>query len=38
MNRFGITGTLRASFGCFNNEDDVDRLAEAVEKGVEMLR
>ena len=38
MTRFGITGTLRASFGCFNNEEDVDRLAEAVEKGVEMLR
>ena len=38
MARFGVTGTLRASFGCFNNEDDVNRLAEAVEKGVEMLR
>ena len=38
MTRFGITGTLRASFGCFNNEEDVDRLAEAAEKGVEMLR
>ena len=38
MARFGITGTLRASFACFNNENDVQRLVAAVEKGTEMLR
>ena len=38
MARFGITGTLRASFACFNDEGDVQRLAQAVEKAVAMLR
>ena len=38
MSRFGITGTLRASFGCYNNDSDVELLAEAVEQGVRMLR
>lgn len=38
MARFGITGTLRASFACFNDENDVQRLTEAVEKGTHMLR
>ncbi len=38
MARFGITGTLRASFACFNDTTDVRRLVEAVEKGRDMLR
>ena len=38
MARFGITGTLRASFACFNDEGDVQRLAQAVEKSAGMLR
>lgn len=38
MARFGITGTIRASFACFNDEGDVQRLAEAVTKGARMLR
>ena len=38
MARFGITGTLRASFACFNDDSDVRRLVAAVEKGVDMLR
>jgi cysteine desulfurase/selenocysteine lyase len=38
MARFETTGTIRASFGCFNDENDVQRLAEAVEKGAGMLR
>jgi len=38
MARFGITGTLRASFACFNDDNDVQRLAAAVEKGTSMLR
>ena len=38
MARFGITGTIRASFACFNDEGDVQRLADAVTKGARMLR
>ena len=38
MARFGITGTLRASFACFNDSNDVQRLAEAVEKSALLLR
>lgn len=38
MARFNITGTIRASFACFNNEEDVDRLVQAVAKGADMLR
>lgn len=30
MNRFGIAATARASFGVYNNLDDIDRLAEAL--------
>lgn len=38
MARFGITGTIRASFACFNDEEDVQRLVTAVNKGSAMLR
>ena len=38
MSRFGITGTIRASFACFNDEGDVQRLAGAVEKAAGILR
>lgn len=38
MARFDITGTIRASFACFNDENDVTRLAEAVAKAASMLR
>ncbi|MEO1835779.1 MAG: SufS family cysteine desulfurase [Akkermansiaceae bacterium] len=38
MARFGITGTIRASFACFNDEGDVQRLADAVTRGARMLR
>lgn len=38
MARFEITGTIRASFACFNHEDDVDHLVQAVAKGADMLR
>jgi cysteine desulfurase/selenocysteine lyase len=30
--RFGVTSTLRASFGLYNTFDEVDRLAEALQK------
>ena len=38
MARFGITGTVRASFAMYNSERDVQALAEATEKAVAMLR
>ena len=38
MSRFDITGTIRASFACFNDESDIQRLTEAVEKSAGMLR
>jgi cysteine desulfurase/selenocysteine lyase len=37
MTRFGIPGTVRASFAMYNNRDDVDRLAEAVRAAHRML-
>ena len=38
MARFGITGTVRASFALYNTMDDVESLAKATAKAVEMLR
>jgi cysteine desulfurase/selenocysteine lyase len=38
MARFGITGTVRASFALYNTSGDVAALAAAVEKAVGMLR
>jgi len=38
MARFGITGTVRASFAVYNTEKDVEALAEAVSRSVAMLR
>jgi selenocysteine lyase/cysteine desulfurase len=38
MARFGITGTVRASFALYNTEADVQALAESTEKAVGMLR
>ena len=38
MARFGITGTLRASFAAYNSLAEVDRLGEALEKSIRMLR
>jgi len=37
MARFGITGTVRASFAAYNTLDDVDRLVAAVRKATAML-
>jgi len=37
MDRLGIEGTARASFGLYNSRDDVDALARAIEKAKEML-
>lgn len=37
MDRFGITGTTRASFGLYNGEDDVDRLVASLAKVRELF-
>lgn len=37
MKRFGITGTVRASFAAYNTEADVERLIESVERAARML-
>jgi cysteine desulfurase / selenocysteine lyase len=38
MARFGITGTVRASFAVYNTQRDIQALAQATEKAVSMLR
>ena len=38
MARFGITGTLRASFAAYNTTEEVEQLGEALEKALRMLR
>ncbi len=38
MARFGITGTVRASFAVYNSARDITALTEATEKAVSMLR
>lgn len=37
MDRLGVVGTVRASFGLYNNSDDVDRLVAAIGKAKELL-
>jgi cysteine desulfurase/selenocysteine lyase len=37
MQHFGIPGTARASFGLYNNRDDVDAFIEALKKTKQML-
>jgi len=38
MEWFGLSGTTRASLGVYNDERDIDRLAEAIEAALEMFR
>ena len=38
MERYGIPGTVRASFAFYNTREDVDRLVAATERAVRMLR
>jgi cysteine desulfurase / selenocysteine lyase len=38
MEWLGLTGTTRASLGVYNDERDIDRLAEAIEAAREMFR
>jgi cysteine desulfurase/selenocysteine lyase len=37
MARYGITGTLRASFAVYNTEEEIDVLVKAIEKTVQMF-
>lgn len=37
MERLGVVGTVRASFGLYNNADDVDRLVAAIRKAKDLL-
>lgn len=38
MERYGISGTTRASFAAYNTIEEIDRMMEAVHKAVNMLR
>jgi len=38
MDFFGIQGTIRASFGLYNTEEEVNMLVEATKKAIKMLR
>ena len=38
MDRFGVSGTTRASFACFNTVEEIDVMVTAAKKGVKMLR
>ncbi|NNE10373.1 MAG: cysteine desulfurase, partial [Gemmatimonadetes bacterium] len=38
MDRFGVSGTVRASLACYNNRDDIDRLVEGVRKVIRIFR
>lgn len=38
MDRFGIEGTVRASFSVYNTKDEVDQLAEGIERIVKFLK
>ena len=38
MKKFGIPGTVRASFAFYNNFEDADRLVKGVERAVKMLK
>lgn len=37
MKRFGIRGTIRASFAAYNTKEEIDRLVKAIEKIIEMF-
>ena len=38
MKRFGITGTIRASFALYNTQEEINTFAQSLEKAVGMLR
>ncbi len=38
MDKFGIPGTVRASFAFYNTKDDIDKLIEGVNRAIDMLK
>jgi cysteine desulfurase / selenocysteine lyase len=38
MDQYGIEGTVRASFSVYNTKDEVDQLAEGIERIVKFLK
>jgi cysteine desulfurase/selenocysteine lyase len=38
MDRFGIPGTVRASFAVYNTTEDIDRFVTALKRAIQMLR
>jgi cysteine desulfurase/selenocysteine lyase len=37
MHRFGVPGTVRASFALYNTIDEVDQMVKAIQKSIKML-
>jgi cysteine desulfurase/selenocysteine lyase len=37
MERLGVAATVRASFGCYNTVDEIERLARGIENGIELF-
>ena len=37
MERLGVAATVRASFGCYNTIEEIERLGEAVEEAIELF-
>ena len=37
MHRFGITGTVRASFAVYNTKEEIDELIAGLQKTIKML-
>jgi len=38
MQRYGIPGTVRASFGPYTTKEDIDQLKRGLERAAQMLR
>ncbi|MBI2270340.1 MAG: cysteine desulfurase [Bacteroidetes bacterium] len=38
MEHYGIPGTIRASFAFYNTKEEIDKLAEGIEKAIKMLK
>jgi cysteine desulfurase/selenocysteine lyase len=37
-NHFGVSGSVRASFGVYTTLDDIDRFVNALKKSIQLLR
>ncbi|MEN0051961.1 MAG: aminotransferase class V-fold PLP-dependent enzyme, partial [Bacteroidota bacterium] len=38
MDRYGIPGTVRASFAAYNTKEEIDKLVEGVKRAVSILK